>query len=45
MDLFPAVYDIVDVLMMLAIVVPSSYVAGIARERYRRRKRYELPRW
>lgn len=45
MDLFPAVYDAVDMLIMLSMTVPVAYVAGIVRERYRRRRRYELPRW
>ena len=45
MDLFPAVYDVVDVFLMFAIAVPSAYVAGIIRERCRKHRRYELPRW
>ena len=45
MGIFPNVYDVVDVVMMLAIVAPSAYVAGIVRERYRKHRRYELPRW
>lgn len=44
MDIFPALYDVVDMALMLIIAVPSAYVAGVIREKSRKRPKYELPR-
>ena len=45
LELLPAIYDAGDMLIMLALAVPTAYVSGIIRERYRKRRRYELPRY